>query len=126
MRRLFRTLLPTSRIGLALWTWRNRYRVLDWLGFGMRAAGDLAGGRGGSDGRAELRLRAALARDPMTRGLAIEVRVERGVARLAGRVTPEVHARIQDLVLRVPGVDRVDDRLVNASTRRRGLRLRTS
>ncbi|HVM07679.1 MAG TPA: BON domain-containing protein [Acidimicrobiales bacterium] len=124
MRRLLRNLLPTSKIGLALWGWRNRYKVLDWATFGLRAAGDVAGGKGADDAKAELRLRAALARDPMTRGLAIEVRVENGVATLTGRVTPEIHARIQDKAVAVPGITRINDRLVNVSQRKRGLRLR--
>jgi len=124
MRRLLRNLLPTSRIGLALFAWRNRYKLLDWLAFGLRAVDGIVNGRGTADARAELRLRAALARDPMTRTLPIDTKVERGMLTLSGRVSPEVHARIQDKAAAVPGITRVDDRLVNVSPRRRGLRLR--
>ena len=126
MLRLLRQFLPTSRIGLALFAWRNRYKMLDWLGFGLRAADGAARGRGTADAKAELRLRAALARDPSTRKLAVDVKVERGVATLAGQVTPEVHARIQDKAAAVPGITRIDDRLVNVSTRNRRFRLRAA
>ena len=124
MRRLLRNLLPTSRIGLALFAWRNRYKVLDWLGFGLRTADGVVNGKGTSDARAEFRLRAALARDPMTRTLAIDTKVEKGVLTLTGQVTPEIHARIQDKAAAVPGITRINDRLVNVSSRRRGMRLR--
>lgn len=119
MRRLFLSLLPTSRVGALLFLWRNRYRALDWLGFGLRTAGSMTSGKGSADARAELRLRAALARDAMTRGLAIEVRVVDGVCTLSGRVSTDVHARIQDKAAAIPGIRRVDDRLVNVSMRKR-------
>src|SRR5688572_22014711 len=126
MLRLLRNLLPTSRIGLALFAWRNRYKFLDWLGFGLRAVDAAARGAGTADARAELRLRGALARDPATRKLAIDVKVERGVATLTGQVTPEIHARVQDKAAAVPGITRIDDRLVNVSVRNRRFRLRTA
>lgn len=126
MRRLLRNLLPTSRIGLALFAWRNRYKLLDWLGFGLRAVGGAASGKGTADARAEFRLRAALARDPMTRSLAIDTEVHDGVLTMTGKVSPEVHARIQDKAIAVPGITRINDRLVNVSPRRRGFRMRAA
>ncbi|HEX7165672.1 MAG TPA: BON domain-containing protein [Acidimicrobiales bacterium] len=125
MRRLLTGLLPTSRIGMALWAWRNRYRVLDWFSFALRALSGTIAGNGTSDAEAELRLRVALARDSMTRGTAVDVRVENGVATLTGRVSPEVHARMQDKAVAIPGIRRVDDRLVNVSPRKR-FRLRAA
>jgi osmotically-inducible protein OsmY len=113
-------------VTVAFWAWRNRYKLLDWLGFGLRAAGDASQGHGLDDARAELRLRSSLARDPATRSLAIEVRVERGVCTLRGRVSPETHARVQDKAAAVPGIRRIDDRLVNVSLRSRRLRLRAA
>ena len=126
MGRLLRNLLPTSRIGMAMWVWRYRFKLLDWMTFGLRAAGDMVQGDGIDDARAELRLRGALARDPRTRGLPIEVRVEKGVCTLRGRVTPELHARVQDKATVVAGIRRIDDRLVNVPLRSRRLRLRAA
>lgn len=108
---LFRKLLPFSRATLLLWAWRNRASVLDWLTFVLRTAQAAASGQGLDDAKAEFRLRAHLARDPRTRAALVEVRVERGVAHLAGRVSPEVHGVIQDMAVATPGVTRLDDRL---------------
>lgn len=117
--RPLRRLLPVSNIGLALWAWRNRATVLDWMAFGLRAAGDVLEGHGLADARAEARLRVALARHGATRRAPIEVAVENGTVRLAGRVAPEVHARVHDIVATTPGIDRMDDRLALLAPRRR-------
>ena len=126
MRRLFSNVLPTGRVGMALWAWKYRYRLLDWLGFGLRAAADVASGNGTTDAKAELRLRTAIARDPYTRNLAIEVSVDRGVATLSGRVSPETKARIQDKAVAIRSISRVNDRLVVVSPRSRRFRLRAA
>ena len=62
----------------------------------------------------------------MTRGLAVEVRVERGVLTLTGRVSPEVHARLQDKAVAIRGIERINDRLVTVSPRNRRFRLRAA
>ncbi|HEX2851128.1 MAG TPA: BON domain-containing protein [Acidimicrobiales bacterium] len=123
--RMLRRLLPVSNLGLALWAWRNRATVLDWAAFGLRAAGDVIEGKGLGDARAEARLRLALARHGTTRRAAIDVAVEDGTARIEGRVPPEVHARVQDIVAATPGISRLDDRLALLAPRRR-FRLRAA
>lgn len=110
---LFRKFLPFTRVTMLLWAWRNRASVLEWATFGLRAAQAAASGEGIDDAKAEFRLRANLARDPRTRHAIIEVSVDKGVAHLAGRVSPEVHARIQDIAAGTTGVTRLDDRLTH-------------
>ena len=110
---LFRKFLPFTRVTMLLWAWRNRASVLEWATFGLRAAQAAASGQGIDDAKAEFRLRANLARDARTRHAIIEVAVDKGVAHLAGRVSPEVHARIQDIAAGTRGVTRLDDRLTH-------------
>jgi osmotically-inducible protein OsmY len=110
----FRKLLPFSRVTLLLWAWRNRASVLDWLTFVLRTVQSAAAGQGFDDAKAEFRLRAHLARDPRTRTALVEVRVDKGVAHLTGRVTPEVHGVIQDMAVATPGVTRLNDRLTHS------------
>jgi hypothetical protein len=114
---LLRKLLPFSRLTLLTLAWRNRATVLDWATFGLRAAQSVAGGDGTTDARIELRLRANLARDRRTRDAVYDVAVERGVARLEGRVSPEVHAVIQNIAVGTRGVTRIDDRLTHTTGR---------
>ena len=108
---LLRKLLPFSRITVLLWAWRNRASVMEWLAFTLRTVQSAASGDGMGDAKAEFRLRANLARDRRTRGALVDVAVERGVARLSGRVSPEVHAAVQDIAVATPGVSRIDDRI---------------
>jgi osmotically-inducible protein OsmY len=117
---LLRKLLPFTRLTMMLWAWRNRASVLDWATFGVRTAQSIAGGEGTADARAEFRLRANLARDHRTRSALVDVHVEDGVAHLAGRLSPEVHALVQDIAVATPGVRRIDDR-VSHSLGRGGL-----
>jgi osmotically-inducible protein OsmY len=114
---LFRKLLPFSRATLLVWAWRNRASVMEWLTFGLRAAGSLSAGKGLDDAKAEFRLRARLARDPRTRTAIVDVAVEDGVARLSGRTSPEVHAVVQDLAVATRGITRIDDRIAHRLTR---------
>jgi hypothetical protein len=118
---LVRRVFPLSASALALWTWRNRDEVLEWTGFGVRAAQKLAGGDRADVG-AEARLRLALNRDRRTRhapGLRVEVRD--GVAFLGGVVDPEVRDVAVSVSKRTVGIDRVDDtRLEEVHRRRRG------
>lgn len=111
---LIRKLLPFTRITLVLWAWRNRASVLDWLSFVLRAVQSSTSGSGLGDAKAEFRLRAHLARDYRTRGALIEVRVEQGVAHLGGRLSPEVHAVVQDMAVATPGIERLDDRITHS------------
>lgn len=110
---LLRKLLPFTRITMVLWAWRNRASVLDWLNFVLRAVQSSSSGAGLDDAKAEFRLRSHLARDYRTRGALLEVRVERGVAHLAGRLSPEVHAAVQDMAVATPGIQRLDDRITH-------------
>lgn len=111
---LLRKLLPVSRITLVMWAWRNRASVLDWLTFVLRALQSATSGRGVDDAKAEFRLRANLARDHRTRHALVEVRVDKGVAHLWGRLSPEVHGVVQDMAVATPGVRRLDDRITHS------------
>jgi osmotically-inducible protein OsmY len=108
---LLRKLLPFSRVTILLWAWRNRASVAEWFAFALRTLQAAPSGDGLGDAQAEFRLRANLARDRRTRGALVDVVVERGVARLTGRVSPEVHAAVQDIAVATPGVVRIDDRI---------------
>jgi hypothetical protein len=108
---LLRRFLPFTRITMLLWAWRNRASVLEWATFGLRAAQAAAGGKGMDDAKTEFRLRANLAREPRTRTALIDVAVEDGVAKMSGRVSPEVHALVQDIAVGTRGVQRLDDRI---------------
>jgi osmotically-inducible protein OsmY len=114
---LLRKLLPFSRVTILLWAWRNRASVLDWLTFALRTVQSASSGAGLADAKAEFRLRANLARDRRTRGALVDVAVEDGVAHLTGRVSPEVHAVVQDLAVGTPGVVRIDDHLTHTAGR---------
>lgn len=111
---VLRKLLPFTRVTMFVWAWRNRASVLDWLTFALRAVQSWSSGAGLGDARAEFRLRANLARDYRTRGALIELRVEGGVAHLRGRLSPEVHAVVQDMAVATPGVTRLDDRITHS------------
>lgn len=108
---LLRKFLPFTWMTALLWAWRNRAPVLDWVAFASRATESAVAGRGLGDTKAEFRLRATLARDPRTRRALVDVAVEDGVARLSGRVSPEVHALVQDAAVATRGVSRIDDRI---------------
>lgn len=114
---LLRRFLPFTRITMLLWAWRNRASVLEWATFGLRAAQAAAGGKGMTDAKTEFRLRANLAREPRTRTALIDVAVENGVAKLSGRVSPEVHALVQDIAVGTRGVQRLDDRITHRAGR---------
>ena len=114
---LLRKLLPFSRVTILLWAWRNRASVFEWFAFALRTLQSATSGAGMGDAKAEFRLRANLARHRRTRGALVDVVVEKGVARLTGRVSPEVHAAVQDMAVGTPGVDRIDDRITHAAGR---------
>lgn len=114
---LFRKFLPFTRVTMLLWAWRNRATLLEWVTFGLRAAQAAADGKGMDDAKAEFRLRANLARDHRTRTALVDVAVEGGVARLTGRVSPEVHGMVQDVAVATRGVTRLDDQITHTNGR---------
>ena len=111
---MLRKFLPFTRITMLMWAWRNRASVLEWATFGLRAAQAAAEGKGLDDAKTEFRLRANLARDHRTRHAILDVSVEKGVAHLAGRVSPEVHAVVQDIAVGTRSVVRLDDRITHS------------
>lgn len=109
MWQFLRRLVPVSASAIALWTWHNRDEVLEWAGFGVRAAQKLVEGDT-DDVKTEARLRASLNGDRRTRhapGLRIEVRD--GVVHLRGVVDQDVRDVAVAIAERTTGVDRVDD-----------------
>lgn len=106
------------------WAWRNRAALLDWTGLALRTVESVAAGRGLADARTEMALRKRLRRRRRTRRALVEVRVERGVARISGSLTPEEHAAVQDAVMRTPGIERVDEDVTHIPGRGRGRRRR--
>ncbi len=116
---VMRRILPISGSALALWAWRNRDEVLEWAGFGVRAAQKLVAGDT-AEVTTEARIRAALNRDRRTRhapGLRLEVRS--GVAHLSGVVDEDVRDVAVVVAKRTAGVERVDDEQLE-EVRRRG------
>ena len=111
IRRLVKTALPVSRVGAALFLWRNHDEILKWAGFVGSAVPQLAEGHAG-DVIAEARLRARLTADARTRGAdGLRVQVRDGVATLSGVVDPDVHDVALDLASSSSGVTRVRDDL---------------
>lgn len=121
-RRIFRTAVPVSRVGLALWAWRRRDDLLDWGRFGVRAVQNLVSGES-DDVLAEARLRSALVTDALTRNASgVQVAVHDGVAVLAGQVTPDVASAIRNAAERTKGVHRIRDEMRVERPRRGFLR----
>lgn len=117
IRRLLKTTVPLSRVGLAMWAWRNREEVLGWMGFLATAPPKLVEGKAG-DVVAEARLRARLTADSRTRGAdGLRVSVKDGVATLAGVVDPVVHDVALDLATSTAGITKVRDELSHPSRR---------
>ena len=99
--------------------WRYRDELADWVGFGLRSARSLVEGEPFDDVKAEARLRLALTRDRETRGASVQVDVREGVARLRGRVDPDVRERVLDLIEDTPGITDVDESRLRVRGRRR-------
>jgi hypothetical protein len=111
IRRLVKTAVPLSRVGMALWAWRNRDELLRWTIFAANAVPRLVEGEGG-DVAVEARLRAKLTADPRTRGApGLQVNVEDGLAILTGVVDPPVHDLAVHIATATAGVTRVRDDL---------------
>jgi hypothetical protein len=115
--RLVRGALPISRLGAAMFVWRNRDEVLKWAGFVGTAVPKLVDGNH-ADVLAEGRLRARLTADSRTRGAdGLRVSVRDGVATLSGVVDPAVHDVALDLASSTGGITRVRDDLQHPSRR---------
>jgi BON domain len=109
---------PMSRVGLALWAWRNRYELLGWADFTRRSLRRVGGGER-ADVIAEARLRARLTADHRTRSVdGLRVTVTDGVATLSGMVDPEIHDAAVAVATNTTGVARVRDELTESSRRR--------
>jgi osmotically-inducible protein OsmY len=106
---MLRRLLPLSRLGLAMWAWRNRGSIADWTQFAGRSASSLVRGGSLDDARAELRLRTALTTDKRTRGAALGVSVVGGVARLTGWAPAAARDAAVELARATRGVTRVHE-----------------
>lgn len=116
--RLVKTALPVSRVGVALWAWRNRDEVLRWAGFVGTAVPRLVEGDAG-DVLTEARLRARLTADARTRGAdGLRVSVRDGVATLSGVVDAAVHDVALDVATATTGVRRVRDELTHSRARK--------
>jgi hypothetical protein len=118
MWKLVKKILPISGSALALWAWRNRDEMVEWAGFGVRAAQKLVAGDT-SDVATEARLRASLNGDRRTRhapGLRIEVRDS--VAYLSGVVDEDVRDVALKIAKRTSGIERVDDDKLDEVRRR--------
>ena len=111
--------MPVSRVGVALWAWRNRDELLRWAGFAAGALPAVVDGRS-SDVVAEARLRARLTADARTRGAdGLRVSVRDGVATLAGVVDPVAHDVALDLATATSGITKVRDEVTHPRTRRK-------
>jgi hypothetical protein len=109
--------LPIGRSAAAWWAWKNRRELVRWLGFLLRALPP--GGRRPGDVVTEARLRAALARDERTRGApSFAVFVDDGVAKLDGRLPPELHDLVARFADDTTGVRRVDCSIRDRGRRR--------
>jgi osmotically-inducible protein OsmY len=117
LRRLIKTAVPVSRVGMAMWAWHNRDELRAWAGFVATAAPKIVEGKA-NDVLAEARLRARLTADGRTRGAAgLRVSVTDGVATLAGVVDPDVHDVALDLATSTGGIDRVRDDIAHPARR---------
>src|SRR5688572_1059581 len=101
---------PVGRATATWWAWKNRREVGRWLGFAWRAVPPSSADR--ADLVAEARLRAALAKDPRTRGApSLSVRVLARTAFLEGRLAPHLHDLVVSTARGTKGVLRVDCRI---------------
>ena len=115
--RLVKGVMPFSRIGAAMFVWRNRDEVMKWAGFVVNGVPKLVEGNH-ADVLAEGRLRARLTADSRTRGAdGLRVSVRDGVATLSGVVDPKVHDVALDLASSTSGITRVRDDLQHPSKR---------
>jgi len=117
--RLVKTALPLSRVGMAMWAWRNRDELLRWAGFAATAVPSIVEGRA-DDVVTEAKLRARLTADSRTRGAeGLRVTVRDGVATLSGVVDAAVHDVAIDLATSTGGVTKVRDEMVDTAPSKR-------
>ncbi len=110
-------ILPIGRATAAWWAWKNRRELGRWAGFVWRAVPPSTAGR--DDVLAEGRLRAALAKDPRTRGVpSLAVRVANGTAFLEGYLAPELHDLVASIAQKTKGVHRVECSIRDKGARR--------
>jgi hypothetical protein len=110
-------LLPVGRATAGLWAWKNRRELGRWLGFVWRAIPPSVADR--DDVLTEGRLRAALARDPRTRGApSLAVRVVDRTAFLEGYLSPDLHDLVASIAHRTKGVHRLECRIGDKGARR--------
>jgi osmotically-inducible protein OsmY len=96
---------------MAVWAWRHRREIRSWASFGLEAIPRIAAGDS-RDVATEARLRAALARDPLTRAARdLDVRVEGREAILIGSVPSAIRRTAVETARRTKGIDRVRDAL---------------
>ena len=119
IRRLVKTAVPLSRVGMAMWAWRNRDELLRWAGFAATAVPSIVDGRA-EDVVTEAKLRARLTADSRTRGAeGLRVSVKDGVATLSGVVDAAVHDVALDMATSTGGVTKVRDELVDTAPSKR-------
>ncbi|HWL90975.1 MAG TPA: hypothetical protein VNP90_06380 [Actinomycetota bacterium] len=110
-------ILPVGRATAGLWAWKNRRELGRWLGFAWRAIPPSAADR--DDVLAEARLRAALAKDPHTRGApSFSVRVIDATAFLEGYLPADRHDLVASIAQKTKGVRRVECRIGDKGHRR--------
>lgn len=106
---IVRRLVPFSRVGMAVWAFRNREQLVGWANHGVRSVPRLLNGER-TDVVTETRLRAALASDKATKhARGLEASVRNGVAELRGPVDAEVALAATRVAERTPGVVSVRD-----------------
>ncbi len=116
MARLWKV-LPIGRATAGIWAWKNRRELGRWLGFAWRAVPPSTADR--DDLLAEGRLRAALAKDPRTRGApSLSVRVLGGRAILEGFLPPDLHDLVASIAERTKGVSQIECRISDKGPRR--------
>lgn len=109
--------LPIGRASAGIWAWKNRRELGRWLGFAWRAVPPSSAGR--ADVVTEARLRAALAKDPRTRGVpSLSVRVDDATAILDGSLPPDIHDLAASIAHRTKGVHRLECRITDKGARR--------
>jgi hypothetical protein len=109
--------LPIGRATAALWAWKNRRELGRWAGFVWRTVPPSSAVR--DDVLAEARLRAALAKDPRTRGVpSLAVRVAGGTAFLEGHLSPDLHDVVASIAQKTKGVHLAECRISDKGPRR--------
>ena len=108
IKRVVRDVIPVSEVGVALWAWRHRTEIGNWIGYGARSVPRLQSSR--DDVLVEGKVLARFTVDRRTRGVdGLRVQVEHGVARLSGTVSDDVRDAAVAIASNTGGVVRVRD-----------------